>query len=170
MECRREREHITAASAAYLNNGLQLTAYSLRSSSLPLSAAAEGRRSAAYSSIVFSERSVRCSSYISLNRNLSGSTTFLVERTEETTTKQFLREGSGKADVKGKGTLGSILAYFGLASLEVKANVSASGKVSFSKEVVSEFTPPQKLKALLLKLTSERRISNINEKELIYQE
>ena len=69
----------------------------------------------------------------------------LVERTEDTTTKQVLKEGSGLVDVKGKGTLGSILAYFGLASLEVEANISASGKVSFSKEVVSQFTPPQKL-------------------------
>jgi hypothetical protein len=91
---------------------------------------------------------------------------YLVERTEETTTKKVLREGSGQVDVKGKGTFGSILAYFGLASLEVEANVSASGKLSFSEEVVSKFTPPRKLKALLLKLTSEGRISNINDKEV----
>ena len=89
----------------------------------------------------------------------------LEERTEETTKQVVLKEGSGKADVKGKGTLGSILAHLGLASLEVEANVSASGKASFSKEIVSQFTPPQKLTALLLKLRSEGRLSDINDKE-----
>ena len=89
---------------------------------------------------------------------------FLVERTEEKTTKVVLKEGSGQANVKGKGTLGSILAHLGLAGLEIEANVSASGKLSFSKEVVSEFTPSQKLKALLLKLNSEGRIADINHK------
>jgi len=89
---------------------------------------------------------------------------FLVERTEEKTTKAVLKEGSGQADFKGKGTLGSILAHLGLASLEIEANVSASGKLSFSKEVVSKFTPSQKLKALLLKLNNEGRIADINDK------
>ncbi len=87
---------------------------------------------------------------------------FLVERTEEKTIKTTVKEGEGTAGVKGKGTLGSILAHLGLASLEVEANVSASGKLSFSKEIVSGFTPPQKLKALLLKLKSVDRIVDLN--------
>lgn len=89
---------------------------------------------------------------------------FLVERTEEKTTKVVLKEGSAQTEVKGKGTLGSILAHLGLASLEVEANVSASGKLSFSKEIVSEFTPSQKLKALLLKLKDDGRIVDLNDK------
>ena len=87
---------------------------------------------------------------------------FLVERTEEQTKKVILKEGSGKVGVKGKGTLGSILAHLGLASLEVEAEVSASGKIAFSKEVVSRFTPTQKLKALLFKLDSEDRLADLN--------
>ena len=90
----------------------------------------------------------------------------LVERTEEKTTKVVLKEGSGHAGVKGKGTLGSILAHLGLAGLEIEANVSASGKLSFSNEVVSAFTPSQKLKALLLKLNSDARITDLNHKTI----
>lgn len=87
---------------------------------------------------------------------------FLVERTEEKTTKVVLKETEGQAGVKSKGTVGSILARLGLASLEIEAEVSASGKLSFSKEVVLGFTPAQKLKALLLKLESQGRIIDLN--------
>lgn len=87
---------------------------------------------------------------------------FVVERTEEKTTKTILREGEASAGLKGKGTLGSILAHLGLASVEVEADVSASGKISFSKEVISQFTAPQKLKALLLKLDHEGHLVDLN--------
>ena len=87
---------------------------------------------------------------------------FLVERTEEKTTRSTLKQIEAKVGVKGKGTLGSILARLGLASVEVEADVSASGEVSFSKEIVSEFTSVQKLKALLFKLDSEGSLADLN--------
>jgi hypothetical protein len=40
---------------------------------------------------------------------------FLVERTEENTTKVVLKEAEGKAAIRSKGTLGSILSKLGLA-------------------------------------------------------
>lgn len=87
---------------------------------------------------------------------------FVVERTEEKTTKVIVKEVEGQMGLKGKGTLGSILAQLGLASVEVEADVSASGRLSFSKEIVSQFTGPQKLKALLLKLDIDGRLANLN--------
>lgn len=87
---------------------------------------------------------------------------FLVERTEEKTTKVVLKEAEGKAGIKGKGTLGSILSKLGLASVELEADISASGKLSFSKEVISQFMSSQKLKALLLKLDNENRLPDLN--------
>jgi hypothetical protein len=73
-----------------------------------------------------------------------------------------LKEAEGKAGIKGKGTLGSILSKLGLASVELEADISASGKLSFSKEIVSQFMPSQKLKALLLKLDNEGRLPDLN--------
>ena len=86
-----------------------------------------------------------------------------VERTEETATTTLSKEGSGQADVGGKAKLGSILSWLGLAGLDVQANVSASGKSSLSKATVFEFTPSQKLKALLLKLKEEGRLADFND-------
>jgi hypothetical protein len=87
---------------------------------------------------------------------------FLVERTEESTKKIRLGEGEAKSAAKGKASLGSILAALSLASVEVEAEVSASGKVSLSKEVLSQFTPAQKLKALLCILDRQGRLSDLN--------
>jgi hypothetical protein len=46
--------------------------------------------------------------------------------------------------------------------VELEADISASGKLSFSKEVVSLSMPSQKLKALLLKLNNEGRLTDLN--------
>lgn len=80
---------------------------------------------------------------------------YLVERTESTTTTKTITGLEGTAAVTGTTMLGKLLSVLGLADLELKAQVSGTGKVSFEKEVVSDFTTPQKLKALLLKLGSE---------------
>jgi hypothetical protein len=83
---------------------------------------------------------------------------FLVERTEMATTKRTVSNLEMGAGVKGKGEIGKLLAMLGLAKIAIEAEVSATGKLSFDREVVSRFTPPQKLKALLLKLSSENRL------------
>lgn len=88
---------------------------------------------------------------------------FLVERTEESTTKVRLRETKGKVATKGKGSFGSILAALGLASVDIEAEVSASEKQSLSREVISQFTPAQKLKALLLMLHENGLLSDLND-------
>jgi hypothetical protein len=84
---------------------------------------------------------------------------FLVERTEETMTNRTIKGMEGNAEAKGKGKIGKVLSLLGLADVELEARVSAAGKLSFEREVVTTFTPPQKLKALLLKLHSEDRIA-----------
>lgn len=88
---------------------------------------------------------------------------FLVERTEESTTKVRLRETMGKGATKGKAAFGSILAALGLPSVDIEAEISASEKQSLSREVVSQFTPAQKLKALLLMLENNGLLSDLND-------
>lgn len=83
---------------------------------------------------------------------------FLVERTEESTVKKTGKHVEGKAAATGKGKIGSLFAMLGLGEIKIEAEVSASGKLSFEKEVVTKFTAPQKLKALLLKLNSEGKL------------
>ena len=87
---------------------------------------------------------------------------FVVERPEGTTTRVVLREGSLGVAVRAKGALGSLLRSLGLPGFEVEADMSASGKLSVSNQVVSLFTSPQKLKALLLILEHENRLADLN--------
>lgn len=84
---------------------------------------------------------------------------FLVNRTEETVTKKTIKEVEGKAEAKGKGKIGKVLALLGLADVELEVGVTAGGKISIEREVVEAFTQAQKLKALLLKLHSEDRLA-----------
>ena len=83
---------------------------------------------------------------------------FLVERTEEAVTSKTIKDAEGKIEGSGKATVGQLLKVLGLGGLELQADVSASGKVSFNKETVYKFTAPQKLKALLVKLDSEGKL------------
>jgi hypothetical protein len=83
---------------------------------------------------------------------------FLAERTEEATTRKMVKGIEGKVGAKGKGKIGKLLAMLGLGEVEIEAEVSTSGKLSFEKEIVLKFTPAQKLKALLLKLISENKL------------
>ncbi len=83
---------------------------------------------------------------------------FLVERTEETVANTTGKEVEGKAAFKGKGTIGSLLAMLGLGQIEIEAEVSTSGRLTFHNELITKFTAAQKLKALLLKLDSEGKL------------
>src|SRR5215216_1801735 len=87
---------------------------------------------------------------------------FLVERSEEQTKQILIQELGGEVVGKGAAGVGSVLRLFGLANLTIEAEVSGVGKLSFSNETVSRFTPAQKLKALLLKLASEDRLLDLN--------
>ncbi len=90
---------------------------------------------------------------------------FLVERTEDITTRKSVKDVEGKAGAKGKAKVGKVLSMLGLGEIEIEADVSASGRLSFQKEIVSKFTAPQKLKALLLKLNSEDKLVALSNKE-----
>jgi hypothetical protein len=83
---------------------------------------------------------------------------FLVERTEQSVTKKSVKGVEGKVGAKGKAKLGKLLSLLGIAELEIEAEVSATGKLSFERDVVTKFTAPQKLKALLLKLNCEDKL------------
>jgi hypothetical protein len=86
----------------------------------------------------------------------------VVERTEERTTRVVLREGSLGVGARAKGALGSLLKSLGLPSFEVEADISTSGRLSVSNQVVSQFTSAQKLKALLLILEHGNRLVDLN--------
>ncbi|MHC4664366.1 MAG: hypothetical protein ACYS9T_00215 [Planctomycetota bacterium] len=83
---------------------------------------------------------------------------YLVERTEEKITKRKVKGVEGKVRGKGKAKVGKLLAMLGLGEMEVEAEVSTAGKLSFQTDIVAKFTAAQKVKALVLKLNCEEKL------------
>ena len=88
---------------------------------------------------------------------------FLVERTEEATARTLIKDVETKAAAKGKAKIGELLSRLGLGGIEIGADVSASGKLSFENQIVSKFTAPQKLRPLP-KLDSEDKLVALSSK------
>ena len=87
----------------------------------------------------------------------------LVERTEVSITKKSIKDVSIKAEAKVKTKVGALLSRLGIADGGVEAGVSTTGQLAFSKEVVSQFAPEQKLKAILLKLGVQNRLVDLDD-------
>ena len=96
-------------------------------------------------------------------KKLEGYYDSLVKRTEVTLTKKSTKEGSGKVEIKFKTKVGPFLSLLRIADADLEAGASAAGKLASSREVVSQFNPAQKLKAILLMLEEQDRLDDFDD-------
>ena len=88
----------------------------------------------------------------------------LVDRVEVQRTEVSTKEIEGEANAKGVGEVGSLLKVLNIVSLDIEATLRAAGKKSTSQSTTTEMTTVQKLKALLLQLESEGRLSQLSDR------